>query len=59
MGAAKRGQGTWDRELGAAKRTGNWGQGTGTGNLGRELGAANWRPESLLFALGSNTPRRP
>ena len=48
MGAAKWGQGTWDRELGTGNwGAGNWGaanwgqgtwdrEGTGTGNLGRQ-----------------------
>ena len=57
VGAAKRGQGTWDRELGTGKwGAGNWGQQTGdsdlgTGNWGqqteqatggRELGQGTW-----------------
>ena len=38
MGAAKWGQGTWDREL-ETGGTGNWGEGIGTD---REPGAGNW-----------------
>ena len=54
LGTGELGAGNWDRELGQG--TGNWGQGTGagtggqgtggsklgTGNLDRELEAANW-----------------
>ena len=74
MEAAKWKEGTWDRELGKWEagnwrqqlETGNWGQGTGTENLDRELVRAVhhmlYHEESLLALMNSNVavlPRSP
>ena len=54
MGAAKRGQGTWDRELGTGKwGAGNWGQQTGD----RELGTGNWGQQTGQGTGGRNLGR--